>query len=147
MRLKLNTMLIEFQKIAPTAEQTQALYELLNERVHKISHGDNVSFNEHNFFVENHPYRAWYLVFLKGDLIGSFYINNDNTIGINLDFDDSSVISKIITYVKSNFEPLDAIPSVRADRFSINVPPSNKSLSGTLASLGAELAQLTYYFP
>lgn len=139
---------IVFEKILATSDQIDVLFRLLNERTHKISHSDDVDFYEHKRFVESHPYRAWFLVKHKEDFIGSFYLTNENTLGINIvNSSVNEIIGLIVNFVKSNFEPLPAIPSVRNGRFTINVPPTNVELIDSLTCLGSELAQLTYFLP
>jgi hypothetical protein len=137
-----------FEKIVPTDEQILILYELLNEREFKISHRQSVSFENHQSFVRKNPYRAWFLVKSSKNIIGSFYVSSENTVGINVqNYNDKKLISSVLMYLKDNYKPLKAIPSVRSSDFGINVPPTNRLLVDTLDSLGAELVQLTYHLP
>lgn len=137
-----------FEKITPSAEQVEALYKLLTQREHNISHKQDVSYDEHELFVRGNPYRAWYIVKLNGAAVGSFYVSNENTIGINIEkCEDIRLISEVLTYVMQNYQPLEAIPSVRSKAFAINVAPGNHSLLDALRTLGAELAQVTYFLP
>jgi len=139
---------ISFEKLIPDTRQIELLYELLNQREHRISHTKAVSFEDHANFVKNNPYRAWYLVDLDGAVVGSFYVSNENTIGINIEAcNDADVVLKILSHVEQKYEPLDAIPSVRSGVFSINVAPQNKFLLSALNSLNAELVQITYHLP
>lgn len=138
---------ITFERVLPTEEQIVVLYSLLREREHVISHRE-VSVEEHRLFVSNHPYRAWFLVRYGGKFIGSFYVSNENTIGVNLgNVYDVNLVSSIFDYVKKNFHPLKAIPSVRASDFAINVSPNNQSFIDALEYLGCKVAQVTYYLP
>ena len=43
-------------------------------------------FKTHKKFIENNPYIHWYLFSLNGKFIGTFYIKDDNSIGINTNF-------------------------------------------------------------
>lgn len=139
---------IRFDKLIPDTRQIELLYELLNEREHRISHTQAVSFEDHAGFVKNNPYRAWYLVDVNGVAVGSFYVSNENTIGINIEAcRDDDVVRKILSHVEDNYDPLDAIPSVRSGVFSINVAPRNEFLLSALKRLGAEVVQLTYQLP
>ncbi len=137
-----------FEKVIPTTEQIDELFQLLNGRTHQISHKHDVSYDRHKEFVSTNPYRDWFLLRMGGELIGSVYITTENTVGVNINSPvDDRIVSTIVEFVKSNFEPLEAIPSVRSAAFAINVPPTNKHLIDSLTSLGSELAQLTFYLP
>lgn len=138
---------IRFEKVTASTEQIDVLFNLLSERLHGISHKD-ASYSEHGKFVCSHPYRMWFLVNIKDEYVGSFYITQENTIGINVSERCTRlIVAPIIKFVESNYQPLAAIPSVRSGKFAINVPPSNKILAEALDDIGAELAQVTYYLP
>jgi hypothetical protein len=47
----------------------------------------------------------------------------------------------------SNYQPFTPIPSVRGERFTINVPQTNKVLVESLESIGAKPVQVTYNLP
>ena len=122
-------MSINFEKILPNEEQIYKLYMILQNRKYSISHKFSPSFEEHKTFVHQNPYLAWYLINKNNTLIGSVYLNNDNSIGINLinKFNNSDLI-KLIGYIKNHHEPLPSIKSIRREEFFINVPSSNKEL-------------------
>lgn len=137
-----------FEKIAPTDAQIKSLFALLEHRTHKISHREKPAFDHHEAFVRNHPYRAWYLIFADAQAVGSFYVTDQNTIGLNIEgCEDLALVADILAYVKTSYSPYDAIPSVRNARFAVNVPPSNRFLVTALEHLGAPIAQLTFYAP
>jgi len=139
---------LEFEKVIPTPEQVDVLFQLLNGRDHGISHKAEVPFDQHKTFVETHPYRGWYLVKDIDGYGGSFYVTHDNTIGINISNPESEqAVGKIIEYATEHYDALPPIPSVRGATFAINVPPSNKALIDTLQSLGCELVQMTFRVP
>lgn len=136
---------ITFSEVIPTDDQASELYALLLHRKHNISHQSLPLVEEHLSFVNSHPYRAWYIAYLEGQAIGSFYLSKDNTIGINLvSGDDVKNVSTVISYVKNYFTPLPAIKSVRSGYFTINVSPANRSLIKSLTEVGAEVLQITY---
>ncbi|MDB3895689.1 hypothetical protein N9361_00070 [Alphaproteobacteria bacterium] len=138
---------IEFEKVTASPEQIDELFNLLCERLHRISHED-VSYNEHKGFVCSHPYRVWFLVRARHQYIGSFYIKKDNSVGINVSERFVPLVVKpIIEFVVTNYKPLVAIPSIRNGSFAINVPPANWVLAESLKDIGAEVAQVTYYLP
>ena len=136
---------IYFDEIKPSDNQIVILYELLLKRKYNISHQCIPTFEMHTLFVLSHPYRYWFLIYLNAEVIGSFYISNDNTIGFNVDeFDNPKVLSKVLEFVKEHYAPLPAIKSVRNEVFAINVPPNNKLLIESLNNLGAKVLQITY---
>lgn len=143
MNIKINK--IEFKKVIPCEEQVIALYDLLTLRQHKISHEKKPSFHDHEIFVKSKPYRFWYLVYNGTDILGSFYISNENTIGINIIKNENlDLISSILDMVNKKHSPLPPVKSIRGSFFSVNVPPSNKFLIESLKKLGAKLAQVTF---
>lgn len=138
---------VSFERVEPSESQIESLFELLAQRLHKISHKE-VSYVEHKQFVESHPYRDWFLIRIGENYVGSFYVSNENTIGINLEDEYiSSAVSQIINFVKESFKPLPPIPSVRSDKFAVNVPPSNLCLANALEAVDAKVAQITYFLP
>ena len=138
---------VELESIEPSEEQIKRLYDLLARRVHKISSKD-ASYSKHEQFVRSHPYRYWFLIKVSDNYVGTFYVSKENTIGINVSDEHTSlVVTFIINFVKKNFKPLPEIPSVRSDKFAINVPPSNVHLASALKAIGAKIAQVTYFLP
>lgn len=136
---------VEFEKITPTETQIGELYELLMHREHSISHTTLPSFESHKEFVVSYPYRAWYLVKASGEAVGSFYVSNENTVGINLaKSNDETVVAKICDLVLSTYPPLPGIKSVRGEMFSINVSPTNTFLIGALERANKKILQISY---
>lgn len=137
----------DFEQVLPTEAQIESLFELLGQRLHKISYED-VSYTEHKQFVKTHPYRDWYLIRVSNSYVGSFYVSKENTIGINVsDGYISVVLLQIINFVKENFKPLPPIPSIRSENFAVNVPPTNVRLAKALEEVDAKIAQISYYIP
>lgn len=136
---------IEFENLTGDDGQINILYGLLSKRSHTISHTQMPSYAQHSDFVRNHPYLSWHLIKVGGCYIGSFYVTDQNTIGINI-LDDWIVksFSSVIEQIKSNLVPLPAIKSIRSEFFSINVAPSNVKLIEALERKGCVLAQLSY---
>ena len=77
-------MTVIFEKIIPTKDQLDKLYLLLKNRRYSISHKNLPSVKEHNEFVSKNPYIEWYILYKNKNLIGSVYLQSDNSIGINL---------------------------------------------------------------
>ena len=135
---------IEFIEVTKSKEHVSELYGILQKRNHNISHVNMPTLKEHTDFVKNHPYRKWYLI-KKGSLSeGSMYIQNDNTISINLINVNFSIVKKALDFIFENHSPLEGIPSVRSSQFNLNVPPSNEALIDCLRSYGSELVEMRY---
>ena len=138
---------VEFEHVKPSEEQIEKLFDLLGGRLHRISYEEN-SYSEHEVFVKSHPYRDWFLIRVSENYVGSFYVSKENTIGINVSDEHTFlVVPSIINFVNKNFKPLPLIPSVRSDRFAINVPPSSTQLAKALDAIDAKIAQVTYFLP
>lgn len=137
--------MITLEEIRPDDKQVDTLYRLLKSRRHGISHKQIPSFAEHNEFVRNHPYRAWFLVRDAEDFIGSVYVHTDNSIGIHLE--DGKLpghLRQVLDEIMQRFAPLPAVKSVRNGSFSINVAPTDKPLMAALEDCGFSIAQMTY---
>jgi RimJ/RimL family protein N-acetyltransferase len=135
---------ISFEKITGTNEQIAALFKLLENRQYTISHDELTSLEQHTDFVQNHPYRNWWMVQSDGQNIGSVYLTNDNAVGINLQTEDSAIFQQVITQVLERNNPLPGDPSVRPDFFYTNVAPGNSALQNALANLGAKYTQKSF---
>lgn len=134
-----------YEEIRPDIRQTDILFDLLKLRIHRISHQLLPNYADHKDFVFSHPYRVWYLVKAYEGYIGSFYITEQNIIGINIAEQSlNAVLPSIIHKVTSEFKPFPAIKSVRAGCFAINVAPSNRELITVLEGRGYRVGQITF---
>jgi len=120
------------------------LYEILKKRQHNISHIELPDFNTHKLFVENINYRKWNLIYNKDQLIGNYYINYENFIGINLLVNNIYYYQIIIKEILSIENPLPEIKSIRNKYFLINSSPQNKFLNDALKLLNFRQIQSTY---
>lgn len=136
--------MLDFQKVIPTDSQVNALYELLLNRTSSISHQNVPTIIEHKEFVSSHPYIAWYLVFKKDNVVGAFYIQPDNSIGLNMSEHTQQDVKDILAFIQRHFQPLPAIKSVRRGEFFMNVAPSNTDLLDILQQLGKDEIQRTF---
>lgn len=128
-------MSLKYEKIIPTQNQINELFFLLKNRKYSISHIKTPSQKDHATFVYAHPYRVWYLLYRYKSLIGSFYLHTDNSVGIDLIEYNEDEIVLVTKYIKSNYEPLSSVKSVRRNNFFINVPAENKHLIKILKNL------------
>lgn len=135
---------LKFETIIPTQKQIDDLYKLLSERKYFISHNILPTKKEHQEFVSNNPYLAWYLIHRGRDLIGSVYVQDDNSIGININNLVKEDIVNIISYIKSEHKPLSAVKSQRRGEFFINVSSDNEHLLGILNEIGAKEIQRSF---
>ncbi len=125
-------------------EHAYILYELLKHRKYTISNKNIVSFKEHIHFVKNHPYRKWYIIYRSNKEVGTCYCTYENSIGINLIFDEIDLYKEIILKISNSISALASIPSVRNKNFVINVPTENKVLQNALKDLDAVPIQITF---
>tara|TARA_Y100001935_G_scaffold251337_1_gene253061 strand:- start:784 stop:1236 length:453 start_codon:yes stop_codon:yes gene_type:complete len=125
---------------------TDHLYLLIQNKKHNISNVSPPSRKQHEKFCLNHPYRFWFLIYERKNLLGSVYFTYQNSIGINfIDITDRHN-ELIIRHLVENIDPMPAIPSEVQTKFFCNVSPKNTKLIKLLESLGAELSQVSFKF-
>ena len=139
--------MVMLEQITGSERHVSALYRLLNARTHRISATKNVSEPDHRRFVEDHPYRAWWLVLQKGSVIGSVYLGKDNSVGVDLTDEHVGLLPDVVNQVIDTHRPLPAIPSVRRGSFFINVAPSDLQKIDQIRRLGWEKTQETFAAP
>lgn len=120
------------------------LYEILKKRQYNISHRELPDYNTHKLFVENINYRKWNFIYNDDQLIGNYYINYENFIGINLLVNNIYYYQIIIKEILSIENPLPEIKSIRNKYFLINSSPQNKFLNDALKLLNFRHIQSTY---
>lgn len=115
------------------------LYQLLEERPQEanISHKRMPTFDEHRYFVMNHPYLDW--IIIKDDdqnVVGSVYLTKAREIGVS-----------IFKKYQGNGHGKTAIDIIRAKYpgpLYANIAPNNEKSKAFFLSLGFELIQHTY---
>ena len=136
---------LNFEKVIPTEVQIKNLYELLKKRSRGISHMILPSFQKHELFVKSHPYVVWYIVMKNNNCFGTIYLQEDNSVGINLNKNyNINDIECSIQFILSHFHPLPSIKSVRRHQLFINVSSDDKKLIKFLTQLGKKKFQLSY---
>lgn len=133
-------------KIQKTGANAKILFGILKKRTTNISQKSLPSYSAHKSFVLNHPYRVWYFVKQKDEVIGNAYILKNNCIGITIIKNNKIVIPIVIKQILQKHKPLKAIKSVRAAEFDFNVSPNNVEYISILEKMGAKLAQVTFVF-
>ncbi len=134
---------VTLEKVIGTNDQIRALYEMLIKRDYNISNRISPSIKEHIKFVQNHPYRIWYLVKANSAYIGSAYLMENNCVGINLimNFD---WFQNIVKMILRKHKPLKEIKSVRPPYFYINIAPDNEEIKAQLIKIHAQQIQSTF---
>ncbi len=124
---------------------SEILYKRLANREHNISHKEMPSFSDHVDFVESRPYREWFFIKYNEDYVGTFYIQKNNSIGINLDeFHYKQGILETLKYINKKFIPREAIKSIVPEQFYINLPYEDKKFQEVLTKYGYNPIQLSY---
>ena len=139
--------MISFVEITSIDKDLRDSYHLLGLRTKRISHSSMPSFQEHKEFVQKHPYRYWFFVKLLKKSIGTLYLSNVNSIGINLIDEYKDVAEEVLLKVQETFEPLPPIKSVRSSNFIINVPHDDYQLADAIKRLGGNEIQKTFTLP
>lgn len=129
---------------AVTEEDVEILYKILKARTHSISHNSMPKFENHKKFVLSEPYRHWYIIYENYMHEGTFYIQNNNSIGINIFTPTLSKITEILQFINNKFEPNDAIPSMIPNYFYVNVSEKNTDLLMILDKMGCIPIQRSY---
>ena len=111
---------LNFRKIINS--DIESLFELLKKRKFHISHNSLPSFKEHKYFVENHPYRYWYIIYESTKVIGSFYLQYDNSIGLDISVPSKRIVTRTIKYIKKYFKPIKEVKSKIPPYFYLNIP-------------------------
>ena len=136
---------ITFEEIIPNKQQIEILYDLLKKRKYFISHNDFPSIKDHSIYVENHPYRYWFLVKYNMKIVGAAYIQNDNSVGVDLEFNlVKFTFKEFIEKLKSIVSPKPEIKSKRYNDFFINISPSNIELQNWLKKSNYDIQQISY---
>ena len=135
---------VELVRVRRTDEHVRALYGLLDQRAHGISHRAMPTFEQHREFVLAHPYRAWYLIQVDGKPVGTIYLLRSNNVGVSVAPGAARYLPEAIRQIVRRHKPLPPIKSVRAAGYILNVSPENTELISVLEEMHAELLQLTY---
>ena len=91
--------------------------------------------------------REWFIIKKMGVSIGNIYIQYDNSIGLNfINVISELQINKILTFISTDFQPLEAIPSLRSSRFFLNVASSDIELQKKLKNIGLVENQRSFVF-
>ena len=136
---------MKLDSVIPTPTQIEILYSQLKNRAFNISHGLLPSYETHEKFVINHPYRKWFIVKESEKILGNVYVKYDNSVGLRCDLSITvHQIDEILKTVAATITPSPAQPSVRFGGFFLNVSSENFDLQKKLLSLGLVETERTY---
>ena len=124
-------------------QHARFLYTLLQHRKHSISHRQMPGYDEHIAFIENHPYRDWFLIFLRDSPIGTLYLGFDNSVGLHLTEGHDVYLKPTISIMEQLLTPLPPLKSIRSESFFFNIPPGNRRIRRLLESSGYYPTQLS----
>ena len=123
---------------------SEVLFKLLRERVHSISHNKIPEWDEHNAFVKVHPYRHWAIVLEDDFPIGTFYLQDDNSVGLNINEPSLHIVSQVLIYIRAKFKPLREMKSKVPPYFYVNASYVNEKLGELLINSDAVPIQVSY---
>ena len=134
------------QKVQKNEKNKTILFDMYNSRKNysRISSNTNLKLKKHNDFVQNHPYRLWFLVSNEDYYIGNLYITLENIISLNLYEAHVNKYNKIISAVLKKIRPLKEVSSIKRGEFMINLSPQNKKIEKLLKNNNWSLIQKTY---
>ena len=124
---------ITFKKVDENDIDT--LFQLLIQRRYSISHSKLPTMTDHMRFVKSNKYLHWAIIYEDNIPIGTFYIQYNNSIGLNLLNPKIKVIFETLNHIKSNFKPLKEVKSLIPSYFYINVAYENQYLKKILIDL------------
>ena len=134
------------EEVNQSDEHKKLLFDVFHQRkdLERISSDSQLVFDDHSKFVEDHPYRYWFLIKREGCYIGAVNISYQNSLGIHL-FDEYEVLLRqLLGKICNTVKPLPRLASVRPGNFIINVSPKNLKLERELEILGAHCVQKTF---
>jgi len=140
-KYELPVIKVSFREV--TFRDSEILYKLLKNRIYNISHSELPSYISHKKFVDSHPYKHWYLIFANDNVKGSFYVKQDNSIGIDLQKPTFFTLREIVKFINRKLIINKALPSQVPPYFFINVAKSNKKMLEMLEKIGCEAIQVS----
>jgi L-amino acid N-acyltransferase YncA len=133
---------IKFKEV--DGNDAEVLFDLLRQRVHSISHIKTPTWDEHEAFVKANPYRYWAIIMEDDCPIGTFYLQDDNSVGLNINEPTLYLVSQILTNIRRKFEPLGQKKSKVPPYFYVNASCGNEKLGQLLIQCEAKPIQISY---
>lgn len=132
---------LRFEKV--TIDQSNILFNLLKNRKYNISHKELPSKSEHYEFIKNNPYLHWFIIYHEKP-IGTFYIQKDNSIGLNINIFEKHYISQTLSFILKEFKPSPNKRSLIPEYFYLNTAPDNDELLEIYKMLGLKQIQISH---
>lgn len=142
-------MKINLKQVNPeNIDEAQFLYCLLAARPKNanISHRNMPSFFEHLVFMNNNPYRFWWIIMEGKQMVGATYLTFNNEVGVSVvaQHQHQGIAREALKMVLGKCNPLPAVPSVRSGNFVAHINPKNKSSISLFKKMGFEHVQSTF---
>ena len=129
---------------------TAFMYKILEERPleHGISHREMPTFKDHIEFVNNKPFRYWYIIEYEGSWIGMIECLPTNEFGVHLlkAYQGKGLGGQAVNLFMATHEPLPAIPAVRNGHWLANCSPFNTAAIQFFEGLGFHEIQRTLQY-
>ena len=142
---------MKFVPVLDYADATPFLYELLQERPEqaRISHEKMPTREEHEHFVEHHPFRFWFLLEAEGNFVGAMEVTDRNEIGIAIlrRYQGRGYASTALRAFIEMLRPLPEIPAVRRGQWLANIAMGNDAGKDFFAKCGFRPVQTTWVLP
>lgn len=119
-----------YTSVRQVRDAPTVLWDLLEERPREanISHKAMPTADEHLDFVSHHPYRAWYLIKVRGEWVGSVYVTRHFEIGVAIlkAYQGKGYGTHAINEMVRRWAPhVVARPSVQRKAMLANISPNN----------------------
>jgi len=139
-------MSIKYIKVKSNISESNLkfLYHILKHRKFNISHNSMPSFEEHKKFVISNPYINWFIVTKNEFKIGSVYLNQDNSIGLNILEEYRHTLSELILDLENKLNPQKEVKSIISRNSFYNVSPKDVFFINTLKKLGYEVSKISF---
>lgn len=133
-------------------EASDVLWKILTERSDPEDANTNISHTmlprreDHDEFVENHPFRSWWLIEREGEWIGQIRLSWRNEIGVGLlrKYRGRGLGEQAVQELLSHTKPSPEIKSHTRPNFIANINPANERSKAMFQKLGFKLIQETY---
>mgnify|MGYP006107372609 CR=1 FL=1 len=139
--------ILTLEEVVPTQRQAEELYSQLEARRYNISHSVLPDYENHIKFLNNNPYRAWFLIKVATKFVGNIYVQFDNSIGLHCNCDIPELhIKAVLDSLLQRLAPLEVVPSARSKNYFLNVASSNLELQKKLINIGLTESQRSFIF-
>ena len=94
--------------------------------------------------MKANPYRYWAIILENDCPIGTFYLQDNNSVGLNINEPTLYLVSQVLTNIRTKFKPLGEKKSKVPPYFYVNAPYSNEKLGQLLIHCDAKPIQISY---